>query len=97
MKIEIVDGWVDLDEKYCREVDGTIVINDKEYEWNLWTDDGFTSIYFVDDDGKIIVNLEDVEDSFNPAINFGEDEGLEIYDEILDFVNEDYSIEGWDE
>ena len=57
--------------------------------------DGFTSICFVDDDGKIIVNLEDVEDSDDPAINFGEDEGMEIYEEILDFVNDNgYSFIG---
>jgi len=97
MKIEILDGWVDLDEKLCREVEGIAVINDMEYKWELCTDDGFTSICFVDDDGKIIVNLEDVEDSVDPAINFGEDEGIEIYEEILDLVSEDYSIEGWDE
>tara|TARA_R100001480_G_scaffold122159_1_gene120698 strand:- start:883 stop:1176 length:294 start_codon:yes stop_codon:yes gene_type:complete len=97
MKIEILDGWVDLNEKACREVSGTVNINGHIYNWELETDDGFTSICFVDDDGKIIVNLEDVEDSVDPAINFGEDEGIEIYEEILDLVSEDYSIEGWDE
>ena len=30
MKIEILGGWVDLNEKLCREVDGIIVINDKK-------------------------------------------------------------------
>jgi hypothetical protein len=35
MKIEILDGWVDLDEKLCREVEGTIVINNTEYGWHL--------------------------------------------------------------
>ena len=93
MKIEILDGWVDLDEKYCREVEGTVVINDKEYEWNLWTDDGFTSINVVVDGED--VNLED-EDELE-KIGLTEDEGLEIHDEILDLVSEDYSIEGWDE
>jgi len=97
MKIEILDGWVDLNEKACREVSGTVNINGYIYNWELETDDGFTSICFVDDDGKIIVNLEDVEDSVDPAINFGEDEGIEIYEEILDLIEEDYSIEGWDE
>ena len=93
MKIEILDGWVDLDEKYCREVEGTIVINDKEYGWNLWTDDGFTCINVVVDGED--VNLED-EDEFE-KIGLTEDEGLELYDEILDFVDEDYSIFSWDE
>ena len=93
MKIEILDGWVDLDEKYCREVDGTIVINDKEYGWNLWTDDGFTCINVVVDGED--VNLED-EDELE-KIGLTEDEGLEIFDEILDLAGEDYSIEGWDE
>ena len=93
MKIEILDGWVDLDEKYCREVDGTIVINDKEYGWNLWTDDGFTCINVVVDGED--VNLED-EDELE-KIGLTEDEGLELFDEILDFVDEDYSIENWDE
>ena len=92
-KIVIEDGWVDLDEKYCREVEGTIVINDKEYGWNLWTDDGFTCINVVVDGED--VNLED-EDELE-KIGLTEDEGLELFDEILDFVDEDYSIFGWDE
>ena len=92
-KIEILDGWVDLDEKLCREVEGTIVINDTEYEWNLWTDDGFTRINIVVD-GKNL-NLEDEDDL--EEIGLTEDEGFEIYDEILDLVSEDYSIENWDE
>ena len=93
MKIEILDGWVDLDEKLCREVEGTIVINDTEYGWNLWTDDGFTRINVVVD-GKNL-NLEDEDDL--EEIGLTEDEGFEIYDEILDLISEDYSIEGWDE
>mgnify|MGYP006969453726 CR=1 FL=1 len=93
MKIEILDGWVDLDEKYCREVDGTIVINDKEYRWYLWTDDGFTCIH-VDLDGEHL-NLEDEDDC--EQLGLTEDEGLELFDEILDLVDEDYSIFGWDE
>ena len=49
------------------------------------TYDGMTSICFVDDDGNIIVNLEeyDVVD-----IGLTEDEGELIFDEILDFVND---------
>ena len=93
-KIEIIDGH----DGFEREVTGTYDLDGNNvYKWNLYTYDGFTSICFVDDDGKIIVNLEDVEDSFDPAINFGEDEGIEIYDEILDFVNDNgYSFIGED-
>ena len=93
MNIEILDGWVDLDEKYCREVDGTIVINDKEYVWSLWTDDGFTCIHVVVDGEDL--NLEDEDDC--EQLGLTEDERLDIFDEILDVVEEDYSIEGWDE
>jgi len=93
-KIEILDGWVDLDEKLCREVEGTIVINDTEYEWNLWTDDGFTCINVVVD-GKNL-NLEDEDDLEEIGLT-AQYEGFEIYDEILDLVSEDYSIENWDE
>ena len=88
-KIEIIDG----EDGYYRNVTGTYKLDDNNvYEWELETDDGMTSIHFkvvVDDMGRIEnVNLEDVEDSEYPAINFGEDEGIEIYDEILDFVND---------
>ena len=91
-KIEIIDGH----DGFEREVTGTYDLDGNNvYTWELYTYDGFTSICFVDDDGKIIVNLEDVEDSLDPAINFGEDEGIEIYDEILDFVNDNgYSFIG---
>ena len=92
-KIEILDGWVDLDEKLCREVEGTIVINDVTYDWNLWTDDGFTTCNVVVD-GKNL-NLEDEDDL--EEIGLTENDGFEIYDEILDLVSEDYSIENWDE
>jgi hypothetical protein len=93
MKIEILDGWVDLDEKYCREVDGTIVINDMTYDWNLWTDDGYTTCSVIVDGENL--NLEDEDDC--EQLGLTEDEGLDIFDEILDLVSEDYSIEGLDE
>ena len=87
-KIEIIDG----EDGENRNVTGTYNLDNNVYEWELETDDGFTSIHFkvvIDDMGRIEnVNLEDVEDSDCPAINFGEDEGIEIYDEILDFVND---------
>ena len=94
LNIVIEDGWVDLNEKLCREVDGTIVINDTEYKWELYTDDGFTSCRVIVE-GIEYLNLEDEDDC--EQIGLTEEEGEEIYEEILDLVNEDYSIEGWDE
>lgn len=94
LNIVIEDGWVDLNEKLCREVDGTIVINDTEYKWELYTDDGFTSCCVIVE-GIEYLNLEDEDDC--EQIGLTEEEGEEIYEEILDLVNEDYSIEGWDE
>jgi len=102
MKIEILDGWVDLNEKACREVEGTVVINGDIYNWELETDDGFTSIYINkeeneiwDDRSFVPASLECDEDL--DMYDIDEDEGIEIFDEILDVVEEDYSIEGWDE
>jgi len=93
MKIEILDGWVDLNEKACREVSGTVNINGDIYNWELETDDGFTSCRVVVDGED--VNLEDEDEC--EQLGLTEDEGIEIFDEILDLVSEDYSIEGWDE
>jgi hypothetical protein len=45
-------------------------------------------------DGKNL-NLENEDDL--EEIGLTEDEGFEIYDEILDLISEDYSIENWDE
>ena len=73
-----VEGTVELDNKHSLECD--------LYEFVLDTYDGFTSICFVDDDGKIIVNLEDEDDCLE--IGLTEDEGIELFDEILDVVND---------
>ena len=87
-KIEIIDGH----DGFEREVTGTYNLDGNNvYEWELETYNGMTSIYFkvAVGHGEIgNVNLEDVEDSDCPAINFGEDEGIEIYDEILTYVND---------
>ena len=87
-KIEIIDGH----DGFEREVTGTYDLDGNNvYKWELYTYDGFTSICFKVDMGHgniDYVNLEDIEDSDCPAINFGEDEGIEIYEEILDFVND---------
>ena len=102
MKIEILDGWVDLNEKACREVEGTVVINGDIYNWELETDDGFTSIYINKEENEIWDNRSFVGASLQcdedlDMYNISEEDGLDIFDEILDLVSEDYSIEGWDE
>ena len=81
IKIEIIDGH----DGFEREVTGTYDLDGNNvYEWNLYTYDGFTSIHFIDCEAEI--NLEDEDDC--KQIGLTEDEGMEIYDEILDFVND---------
>ena len=80
-KIEIIDGH----DGFEREVTGTYDLDGNNvYEWNLYTYDGFTSIYFID--CEVQINLEDEDDC--EQIGLTEDEGIEIFDEILDFVND---------
>jgi hypothetical protein len=80
-KIEIIDGH----DGFEREVTGTYDLDGNNvYEWNLYTYDGFTSIHFID--CEVQINLEDEDDC--EQIGLTEDEGMEIYDEILDFVND---------
>lgn len=85
-KIEILDG----NDGFEREVEGTYNLDGNNvYEWELNTQDGFTSINFkvAAGHGNIdYVNLEDEDDC--EQIGLTEDEGIEIYDEILDFVND---------
>jgi len=78
-KIEIIDGWVGFE----REVTGTYDLDGNNvYEWELYTYDGFTSIYFKDCEADF--NLEDEDD----CLEIGIENGEEIYDEILQFVND---------
>ena len=49
----------------------------------LDTYDGFTSIHLID--GDVEYNLEDEDDCLE--IGLTEDEGIELFDEILDFIN----------
>ena len=80
-KIEIIDGH----DGFEREVTGTYDLDGNNvYEWNLYTYDGFTSIHFIDCEAEI--NLEDEDDC--EQIGLTEEEGERIYDEILDFVND---------
>ena len=102
LNIVIEDGWVDLNEKACREVSGTVNINGDIYNWELETDDGFTSIYINKEKNEIWDNRSFVEASLEcdedlDMYNISEEDGLAVYEEILDVVEEDYSIEGWDE
>ena len=89
-KIEIIDGH----DGFEREVTGTYDLDGNNvYEWTLYTYDGFTSIHFID--CEVQINLEDEDDC--EQIGLTEDEGIEIYDEILDFVNDNgYSFIGED-
>ena len=80
-KIEIEDGY----DGFERHVTGNIDLDGNNvYEWELDTYDGFTSIYLID--CEVRINLEDEDDC--EQIGLTEDEGIEIYDEILDFVND---------
>ena len=87
-KIEIIDGH----DGFEREVTGTYDLDGNNvYEWNLYTYDGFTSIHFIDCEAQF--NLEDEDD----CLQIGIENGIEIYDEILDFVNDNgYSFIGED-
>jgi hypothetical protein len=85
-KIEILSG----NDGYERCVTGTYDLDGNNvYEWVLETQDGFTSIKFKVAAGHSnidYVNLEDEDDC--EQIGLTEDAGIEIYDEILGFVND---------
>ena len=82
-KIEIIDG----NDGFEREVTGTYNLDGNNvYPWELYTYDGFTSIHFIDCEASF--NLEDKDD----CLEIGIEDGMEIYDEILSFVND----EGYD-
>ena len=102
LNIIIEDGWVDLNEKDSREVSGTVNINGDIYNWKLATDDGFTSIYINKEENEIWDNRSFVEASLQcdedlDMYDISEEDGEEVYDMILDVVDEDYSILDWDE
>ena len=80
-KIEIEDGY----DGFERHVTGNIDLDGNNvYEFVLDTYDGFTSINLID--GDVSVNLED-EDELH-LFNIDEDTGIEIYDELLTYVND---------
>ena len=101
MKVEILEmnGWA---VKRDREVEGTVEINGVEFYFELETEDGMTSIYINkehnetwDDRYFVPASLECDEDLDMYGIS--EEDGEAVYDELLDLVDEGYSIEGWDE
>ena len=67
-----------------RHVEGSIDLDGNNvYEFVLDTYDGFTSIHLID--GEFELNLEDEDDC--KEFGLTEDDGIEIYDFILDDVN----------
>jgi len=80
-KIEIIDGH----DGFEREVTGTYDLDGNNvYTWELYTYSGFTTITFIDCEAGF--NLEDEDDCLE--IGIVGLKGEEIYDEILDFVND---------
>jgi len=78
-KIEIIDGY----DGFEREVTGTYDLDGNNvYEWELCTEDGMTSIYLKD--CEVNINLERDDE----CLEIGIENGDEIYDDILSFVNE---------
>ena len=97
MKVKIDD--VKSYDGFERHVEGTIELNmmlgvgTEVYEFYLDTYDGFTSIHLIDGDAEF--NLEDEDDC--KKFGLTEDEGIELFDEILDVVNDKgYSFIGED-
>jgi hypothetical protein len=88
MKIKILEGY----DGFERSVNGTVDLDGNNvYKFELDTYDGMTSIYLID--GYIRINLEDEDECDRYII----EDGIEIYDEILDFVNnEGYDFIGVD-
>jgi hypothetical protein len=87
MKVEILkmDGWV---KGRDREVSGEVTVNGVEYEFELETDDGMTSIWISKEDNEIWYNRSWVPASLEcdedlDMYDISEEEGEEIYDAIL--------------
>ena len=93
-KIEIIDGY----DGFERKVTGTVKINGDIYNWELETDDGyhyngFTSIYINKEENLIWDNRSFVEASLEcdedlDMYGISEEDGEEVYDEILTYVND---------
>ncbi len=83
MKVEILKAFVDgMD----REASGIVTVDGVDFEFDLVTEDGMTSICIGDE------SLESTEELFNGY------DGYALYDEILDSVNEaGYELDDEDE
>jgi hypothetical protein len=84
-KIVIAEGWV---EGRDREVSGEVTVNGVEYEFELETEDGMTSIHISKEDNEIWYNRSWVPASLEcdedlDMYGISEEEGEEIYDAIL--------------
>ena len=89
-KIKIAEGWV---EGRDREANGEVTVNGVEYEFKLETEDGMTSIWISKEDNEIWYNRSWVPASLEcdedlDMYGISEDDGMAIYDEILEFVCE---------
>jgi hypothetical protein len=93
MKVEILDmngGWV---EGRDRGVEGRVEVNGVEFYFELETEDGMTSIYINKKDNEIWDNRKHVPASLEcdedlDMYDISEDDGIDIFDEILDAVCE---------
>ena len=99
MKVEILDmngGWV---EGRDRGVEGRVEINGVEFCFELETEDGVTSIYINKEHNEIWTNRHFVPASLEcdedlDMYDISEEDGIWIYDEILEEVdNAGYEID----
>ena len=98
MKVEILEmnGW---SAKRDREIEGTVVINGVEFYFELETDDGMTSIHINKEDNETWDNRHFVPASLEcdedlDMYDISEEDGIWIYDEILEEVdNAGYEID----
>ena len=92
MKVEILDMngcWVDGRD---RGAEGRVEINGVEFNFDLTTEDGMTSIYINKKDNEIWDNRSYVDASLECDEDLGmygisEEDGIWIYDEILEHVD----------
>ena len=89
-KIKILEGWASGRE---RGAEGTVVINSDIFYFDLETEDGMTSIYINKKDNEIWDNRKHVPASLEcdedlDMYDISEDDGIDIFDEILDAVSE---------
>ena len=92
MKVEILDMngcWVDGRD---RGAEGRVEINGVEFNFDLTTEDGMTSIYINKKDNEIWDNRSYVDASLEcdedlDMYGISEEDGIWIYDEILEHVD----------